>query len=103
MSLKNFLSFSALICALFFIYIGSFAWDSSFWQNLFHLANERMGEGLENELDWPRAFSILGFLLLGLNLLLYFLGKNWKLPLYLGIFAASMLLSLVVSTWILTN
>lgn len=103
MSLKNFLSFSALICALFFIYIGTFAWENVFWQNFFHFASERMGQGLETELDWPRAFSILGFLLLGLNLLLYFLGKNWKLPLYLGIFALAMLLSIVVSTWTLTN
>ena len=57
----------------------------------------------KSELDWPKGFNILGFILLIGNLGLYFLAKNWKRSLYLGIFVGLLVLSLLVSTWILTK
>ncbi len=57
----------------------------------------------EGELDWPKGFNILGFMLLIGNVALYFLAKNWKRSLYLGIFVGLLVLSLLVSTWILTK
>jgi len=103
MSLRKFLTFSSIICALFFIYLGSFGTDSSFWQRVFILLGQMVDQPGEGELDWPKGFNILGFMLLIGNVALYFLAKNWKRSLYLGIFVGLLVLSLLVSTWILTK
>lgn len=103
MSLRKFLTFSSLICGLFFVYLGSLGTDSPFWQRVFTLLEQMVERPSQTSLDWPGGFVILGAILFVGNLVLYFLAKNWKRSLYLGTFVGLLVLSLIISTWILTE
>lgn len=102
MSLRKFFTFSALICGLFFTYLGTWGAEKPFWQKVFRLIEQSMDSNFPESLNWPQGFLSLGLILLLGNIGLYFFAKNWKLPLYLGIFVLLILLSLLMSTWILT-
>jgi hypothetical protein len=103
MSLKKFLTFSVIICSIFLVYLGSFGLEKPFWQKLFLAFQKFQNLDAQHTFDWAIGLSTMGYLLLGSNIGLYFFGKNLSRRLYLGIFALLLLLSLLVSTWIITK
>tara|TARA_Y100000588_G_scaffold10041_1_gene11127 strand:+ start:699 stop:1010 length:312 start_codon:yes stop_codon:yes gene_type:complete len=103
MSLRKFLTFSALICALFCIYLGYFGLEQEFWQKLFVAVQASSSGQWDNPPEWTLGFRWMGYLLIAFNLALYFLGKNWHRGLYLGIFVLTLLLTVFISSWIITH
>lgn len=103
MTLRNFLLFSSLICALFFFLGTSWALTNPWGQRLFQSLKDAWEISSGASLDWPLGFKSLG-LSLGLgNIALYFLGKNWSKGLYLGIFALIMLASVLIAAALISN
>lgn len=103
MDLKKVFSFSGLIAGIAFIYLGIWGLSQSIWQKLFIAIQASFGIDPNMNLDWSQGLLSLG-LALGIGSLgLYFLAKNWGTGRYLGIFAAYLILILLITSWLLSQ
>jgi len=98
MNFRKFLTFSAIICALFFLGLGLQYNNTPILQKFMAFTEGLAGIEAEQSLNWQRAFYLLSaFVGLG-ALLLYFFAKNLSSTRYGGIFVLYLVLVIVFIT-----
>jgi len=98
MNFRKFLTFSAVICALFFLSL-ALRYDSwSLLQRFMAFTEGLAGFEAGQSINWSQAFYLMAAFIGPGALLLYFLAKNLSAIIYGGIFAAYLVLVIVLIT-----
>jgi hypothetical protein len=98
MNFQTFLTFSAQICAGFFLIIGCGHDSWSFMPKLLTAVEGIAGLNAEHTFNWPLAFYLLASLISLGSLALYFFAKNLSAIRYGGIFVSYLVLVIFVVT-----